>query len=72
MSTPTDTPTTPPQSFINGRGEPMPPPYATCPEPHFRIKAGVLQQLHSHKNGGRSWWINVPTVDDGELDAIFR
>jgi hypothetical protein len=52
-------------------GEEMPPPRATVPGPHFRIKGGVLQQLHSHPGGGRvRWWIDVPTVEEFEPDVV--
>ena len=52
-------------------GEPLPPPRATSPGVHFRIKAGRLQQLHSHPGGGRArWLIDVPTVEEFEPDVI--
>lgn len=60
------------QAFIAPwSSEPSPPPRATVPNPHFRWKNGILQQLHSHPSGGRiRWWINVPEVAEGESDVI--
>ena len=48
-----------------------PPPIATVPGPHFRIKGGQLQQLHTHPSGGRvRWWINVPVVEKDQADVV--
>lgn len=69
---PTPDETTRGQDFIAPwSGECTPPPRATVPSPHFRIKGGVLQQLHDHPGGGRTrWWINVPVVEEYEPDVI--